>query len=173
MWNNTVPDGVKARITDGRVTPLAIQKDTVIVPPGGYVVVAFQANNPGFWFLHCHIEEHSIRGMAILLQEYPSSEHRVPPAGINEHGSFVLSIQDFNQLPDTTCQDIGRPATKDDNISIPKAGFGIMLVIIILLAIACVVLIIALVICCVKKPPGENQKQSYTGKEEVELSSAN
>ena len=169
-WNNSVvPEGVMARVANGRVMPDAVQKDTIIVPPGGYVVVAFQANNPGFWFLHCHIEEHSVRGMALLLQEYPSAQHRAPPSGINLHGSFIWSIQDFTnmQLSATTCSELD--SESDDNVSIPKAGFGIMLVIILLLAIACIVLIVFLVISCVKKSYSGNEKAQSSGKD-IELS---
>lgn len=44
-------------------------KDTVILPIGGYVVVRFPSENPGFWLLHCHTELHSEVGMALVVQE--------------------------------------------------------------------------------------------------------
>ena len=46
-----------------------IRKDTVIVPFGGYAVVRFIADNPGLWFLHCHIEPHQLQGMAAVISE--------------------------------------------------------------------------------------------------------
>ena len=49
----------------------------MIVPAGGYVVIAFKADNPGYWFLHCQIERHHLDGMALILQEYPEPQH--PP----------------------------------------------------------------------------------------------
>lgn len=45
------------------------RKDTIIVPNGGYAVIRFKANNPGLWIIHCHIEMHSLKGMALLLNE--------------------------------------------------------------------------------------------------------
>ena len=51
--NGTPPDAIFDRIRNGRVVDSAISKDTVMVPGYGYVVVAIQANNPGYWFLHC------------------------------------------------------------------------------------------------------------------------
>lgn len=45
------------------------RKDTIIVPDGGYAVIRFRANNPGIWIIHCHIEIHSLQGMALLLNE--------------------------------------------------------------------------------------------------------
>jgi FtsP/CotA-like multicopper oxidase with cupredoxin domain len=38
-------------------------RDTVLVPPGRRVVVAFDANNPGFWAFHCHLLYHLDAGM--------------------------------------------------------------------------------------------------------------
>jgi len=45
------------------------KKDTVMVPYGGYTVIRFIADNPGWWFFHCHIENHQIRGMAAVVRE--------------------------------------------------------------------------------------------------------
>jgi FtsP/CotA-like multicopper oxidase with cupredoxin domain len=38
-------------------------RDTVLVQPGGRVVVAFDANNPGWWAFHCHLLYHLEAGM--------------------------------------------------------------------------------------------------------------
>jgi FtsP/CotA-like multicopper oxidase with cupredoxin domain len=43
-------------------------RDTVLVPPKTSVTVAFDANNPGVWYLHCHILWHLAAGMAVLVQ---------------------------------------------------------------------------------------------------------
>ena len=45
------------------------RKDTVVIPPGGYVVIRFRRDNPGWWFLHCHIEPHQLEGMAMVIDE--------------------------------------------------------------------------------------------------------
>ena len=39
-----------------------IRKDTLMVPTGAYAVIRFKTDNPGKWFLHCHIEFHSMQG---------------------------------------------------------------------------------------------------------------
>ncbi|HTU23843.1 MAG TPA: multicopper oxidase domain-containing protein, partial [Pirellulales bacterium] len=44
------------------------QKDTVSVPVGGTLVLAWQATNPGHWFFHCHIEWHAATGMARVVE---------------------------------------------------------------------------------------------------------
>jgi FtsP/CotA-like multicopper oxidase with cupredoxin domain len=38
-------------------------RDTVLIPPQQHVDVAFIADNPGDWMLHCHILEHQQSGM--------------------------------------------------------------------------------------------------------------
>jgi FtsP/CotA-like multicopper oxidase with cupredoxin domain len=43
-------------------------RDTILVPPKTSVTVAFDANNPGTWYLHCHILWHLAAGMATLVQ---------------------------------------------------------------------------------------------------------
>ncbi len=47
---------------DGKRFPGAV-RDTVLVPPGRRVVVAFDANNPGLWAFHCHLLYHLDAGM--------------------------------------------------------------------------------------------------------------
>jgi FtsP/CotA-like multicopper oxidase with cupredoxin domain len=39
------------------------RRDTVMVTPGARVVVAFEADNPGWWALHCHLLYHMETGM--------------------------------------------------------------------------------------------------------------
>ena len=41
-------------------------KDVVNVPAKGYVVIRFRTLNPGFWFMHCHIETHVQEGAYTL-----------------------------------------------------------------------------------------------------------
>ena len=162
-WRNgSPPQGVLDKISDGRVNTLAIQKDTVVVPAGGYVVVAIRADNPGYWFLHCHIEGHTSGGMIATLQEYSSDQHWLPPDGINEHGNFEWTIRQYkahiaaqetcaDDVPTTPVSPVVFSATTTsvaDTVS--RAGFGVALAILILLAIMCVIFIVLLLIVCVK-----------------------
>jgi FtsP/CotA-like multicopper oxidase with cupredoxin domain len=43
-------------------------RDTVLVPPGTRVVIAFDANNPGLWAFHCHLLYHQEAGMFTTLR---------------------------------------------------------------------------------------------------------
>ena len=73
-----------------------IRKDTVIVPAGGYVVINFISDNPGQWFLHCHIEVHQLEGMALIVNEASEEQHKLqPPTEMNKCGDFKLSVQKY------------------------------------------------------------------------------
>ena len=102
-WRDGIPSDVKvAMSSSGRLIDTAVRKDTVIVPAGGYVAIAFVADNPGYWFLHCHIEVHQLEGMAVIIQEYDEVEHNYNlPADINKPGKFNWTVADFNNLTST------------------------------------------------------------------------
>ena len=71
------------------ISPVPPLKDTVLVPAGGYAVVYFTSNNPGYWFLHCHIEVHQLEGMAVVINE-TGDKHNPPPLGMDRcRGSFT------------------------------------------------------------------------------------
>lgn len=40
-----------------------------MLPSSGYLVIAFQADNPGVWLMHCHIGWHTSEGFALQLVE--------------------------------------------------------------------------------------------------------
>lgn len=40
-----------------------------MLPGGGYLVIAFQTDNPGAWLLHCHIGWHTSEGFALQIVE--------------------------------------------------------------------------------------------------------
>ena len=45
------------------------RRDVVLLPQSGFVVIAFKADNPGAWLLHCHIAFHASSGLALQMLE--------------------------------------------------------------------------------------------------------
>jgi laccase len=43
------------------------RRNTIGTPPGGWVAIRFVADNPGVWFLHCHLDSHLGWGLAVPL----------------------------------------------------------------------------------------------------------
>ncbi|PVH84523.1 multicopper oxidase [Cadophora sp. DSE1049] len=45
------------------------RRDTAMLPSSGYLVIAFETDNPGAWLMHCHIGWHTSEGFALQLVE--------------------------------------------------------------------------------------------------------
>ena len=85
----TRPSWAETFEPDFSIDSKTVRKDTVMVPAGGYVVINFISDNPGWWFLHCHIEIHQLQGMAMIVNEI-SDEPLRPPKGMKNCGDFQL-----------------------------------------------------------------------------------
>ncbi|GFO41365.1 laccase [Plakobranchus ocellatus] len=62
-----------------RIRSRAPYKDTIPVTDRSIVIIRFRADNPGFWFFHCHIELHTELGMALVLQSGNVKDFPKPP----------------------------------------------------------------------------------------------
>ncbi|XP_037773206.1 laccase-2-like [Penaeus monodon] len=65
-----------------------VRKDTVTIPDGGYTVVRFIADNPGYWLMHCHLIFHSAAGMEVVFKVGELTDVPPPPAGFPFCGNF-------------------------------------------------------------------------------------
>ncbi|KAI4672930.1 uncharacterized protein J4E78_001433 [Alternaria triticimaculans] len=45
------------------------RRDTAMLPASGYLVIAFETDNPGAWLMHCHIGWHTSEGFAMQFVE--------------------------------------------------------------------------------------------------------
>ncbi|KAG9242235.1 Cupredoxin [Calycina marina] len=50
---------------------IPMRRDTFVLRPQGYIVLRFQADNPGVWLFHCHIEWHIDQGLVATMIEAP------------------------------------------------------------------------------------------------------
>ena len=53
---------------NGSSVPYRQWADTVLLPPKETADVAFVADNPGDWMLHCHVTDHQVSGMMTILR---------------------------------------------------------------------------------------------------------
>lgn len=44
-----------------------VERNTLAVPTGGWAAIRFRADNPGVWFMHCHLEVHTTWGLAMAF----------------------------------------------------------------------------------------------------------
>ena len=54
--------------------------------------------DPGFWFMHCHMESHNENGMALVIQEGNVTDMNRLPVGFKTCGSFDWSEEEFLTL---------------------------------------------------------------------------
>ncbi|GJQ96387.1 laccase-17-like protein [Tanacetum coccineum] len=63
-----------------------IERNTIGVPSGGWVAIRFLADNPGVWFMHCHLEVHTNWGLKmawlVLDGKHPNQKLLPPPADL-------------------------------------------------------------------------------------------
>ncbi|KAJ6687338.1 MULTI-COPPER OXIDASE [Salix koriyanagi] len=58
------------------------ERNTVAVPGGGWAAIRIKADNPGVWFIHCHLEQHTSWGLAtgfIVQNGQGPSQSMLPP----------------------------------------------------------------------------------------------
>ncbi|KAH9303358.1 hypothetical protein KI387_014941, partial [Taxus chinensis] len=58
------------------------ERNTMGVPSGGWVALRFRADNPGVWFMHCHLEVHTSWGLKmawVVLNGNGKSQSLPPP----------------------------------------------------------------------------------------------
>jgi FtsP/CotA-like multicopper oxidase with cupredoxin domain len=53
---------------NGEVVPHSIWSDTVLLAPQDLVDIAFVADNPGDWMVHCHVTDHQTAGMMAVIR---------------------------------------------------------------------------------------------------------
>ncbi|GMN24459.1 hypothetical protein TIFTF001_000579 [Ficus carica] len=63
-----------------------VERNTIGVPSGGWVAMRFLADNPGVWFMHCHLEIHTSWGLKmawlVLDGKLPNQKLFPPPADL-------------------------------------------------------------------------------------------
>jgi len=80
-----------------------IRRDTHTVDTGGYLIIAFKADNPGAWLMHCHIPFHISGGLGVQFLERPSEivgtlgDLSGYTDGCKTWATYQNSITDFQQ----------------------------------------------------------------------------
>ncbi|GKV08077.1 hypothetical protein SLEP1_g19759 [Rubroshorea leprosula] len=63
-----------------------VERNTIGIPSGGWVVIRFRADNPGVWLMHCHFDVHLSWGLRmawiVLDGKLPNQKLLPPPADL-------------------------------------------------------------------------------------------
>ncbi|KAF2131518.1 multicopper oxidase [Dothidotthia symphoricarpi CBS 119687] len=81
-------DGTTAGLTLSNPT----RRDTSTLPPGGYLLMAFPADNPGMWIMHCHIAFHASQGLSMQFMERRSEIK----GSIGDTGAFKTGCDEWD-----------------------------------------------------------------------------
>jgi len=54
------------------------RKDSIQSIPGGYLLIRFYADNPGYWLMHCHISFDVIEGQVMIVKVGDRNEWDIP-----------------------------------------------------------------------------------------------
>ena len=133
-WKPDKDYSTRTRVT-GRVSSTAPLKDTLLIPAGGYAVVYFKTDNPGWWFLHCHIEVHQLEGMGVIINE--KGRKRNAPRGMHKCGNFSFTVDDYKYY------------IKGRNIDCPFIYCGLFVLFLLLFLIAAAIAIVFITFCCI------------------------
>lgn len=125
------------------------EKDTVMTPNGGYTVVEFVAANPGWWIMHCHMEDHLEDGMGMLVRVGNQSDLPPVPEGFPRCGDYP-AVDPTPPIPTTTPIPTAPPIPTS-----PPITLIILIVVIVLLAI--IIIVLVFVIVCRRRSPDDGK----------------
>nr|ALQ52760.1 laccase BP76 [Neocapritermes taracua] len=92
--NGETLDSISSNLleTNLKQSSLPARKDTIAVPSNGYAAIRFKADNPGFWFLHCHFMYHLATGMAVVFQVGEEGDWPPVPPNFPKCGSYQPTV---------------------------------------------------------------------------------
>ena len=139
-WSN----GTGPPVTINQYT---IRKDTILVPALGYIIIHFRSTNPGWWFLHCHMEPHQLEGMAMVINEAPERQPP-PPTGMQTCGNFTWTVKEFREAT--------RFKPKDDAEDLTPGAIAGIVIACVVVVVLIIIVIIVIIFCVVKRSESED-----------------
>lgn len=98
-------------------------KDTVTVPDGGYTIIRFKADNPGYWLMHCHIEFHAEVGMAVVIKVGEHDQMMPVPKNFPQCSDYMPEMED----PLSPALPVGRGSSVIHRLSLWSLLLGVFL----------------------------------------------
>ena len=93
------------------------RKDTIMAPFGGYAVIRFIVDNPGWWLLHSHNEVDRLHGMVTVIKELAkelySSDYNNTDHNSTDYSNNVTS----NSMCTCTEGEVGSSSSSSSNLS--------------------------------------------------------
>ena len=74
------------------------------MPANGFVVIAFKADNPGSWLMHCHIAAHASFGLAAQIFERGPDANRIWPKSGPAQIEAQRVCKNWNRFQNDDCK---------------------------------------------------------------------
>nr|KAK5440397.1 hypothetical protein LTR18_007685 [Exophiala xenobiotica] len=74
------------------------RRDVVLLPTNGWVMIAFKADNPGDWLMHCHIAGHASFGLGAQILERQADANAIWPHPSDGSTNYCGKYQQSNAL---------------------------------------------------------------------------
>lgn len=94
------------------------RRDVALLPGGGYLIIAFRADNPGIWLVHCHIAWHASSGLAMqILERKKDLQKMLTPDRLKEPNRVCDNWKKWYTASASACvQPMGAPFQEDSGI---------------------------------------------------------
>jgi FtsP/CotA-like multicopper oxidase with cupredoxin domain len=88
------------------------RRDTAALPANGYLLMAFPADNPGMWIMHCHIAWHASQGLSMQFMERMGEIK----GAINDYSTLTNGCKEWDEYwPKGSAPDDDRPYNQTDS----------------------------------------------------------
>lgn len=87
------------------------RRDVVLIPVGDFAVIAFRADNPGAWLMHCHIARHAAEGLGLQILELVKKANEIWPKGDSNALTAANRVCDNWKLWQGNCSNWAVPCT--------------------------------------------------------------
>ena len=87
------------------------RRDVVLIPAGGFAVIAFRADNPGTWLMHCHIARHAAEGLGLQILERLDMARKIWPTNTSPALNETRRVCEKWKEWQTNCKNWGVPCT--------------------------------------------------------------
>ncbi|KAK6082423.1 Laccase-2-like protein 4 [Seiridium cupressi] len=75
------------------------RRDVAMLPPSGYLVIAWETDNPGVWLLHCHIGWHTSEGFALqFVERFDEISDIMDTTYVSDQCDSWATFQDANSI---------------------------------------------------------------------------
>ncbi|KAJ4301509.1 hypothetical protein N0V90_003602 [Kalmusia sp. IMI 367209] len=75
------------------------RRDVALLPDDGYILIAFKADNPGVWLMHCHIAWHASSGLAMQILE------NTDQIRLHDQSALLQTCQNWNNWFNSPARD--------------------------------------------------------------------